>query len=292
VAGAPHSEGRRRPRVVAAIVRHGSYRQPDETPSAHLPHPLTARGRDEAGAGVTELLELAAHHGLCVWPAIDASRLLRAWETASIFAERLPAHVLSPDAAAALARGAEPARLGIPAHTDGAFVATFDALNERSVGAAANLTLPEIEAVIEADPRHNDLPPGWKSNSTHRLPLPGAESLLEAGARVAAHLELRMATLAAAAERDTLKIFVGHGGAFRHAAAVLGLLELSAIRGLSMHHGRPLLFERRDDGRFSRLDGAWKIRGTSDAGSDLAHSEELGSKRDTSARPPSDRSPQ
>lgn len=260
MAGAPHNEGVRRPRVVAAIVRHGTYRQPDATPSAHLPHPLTPQGRAQAETGAQQLVQLARRHELAVWPAIDASRLLRAWETATVIASTLPADLLSSEPAAALARGADPARLGIPAPVDAAFVAAFDALNERSVGSAANLSLEEIEAVIAADPRHNDLPPGWKSNSTHRLPLPGAESLLEAGARVAAHLEQRLATLAATVERDTLKVFVGHGGAFRHAAAVLGLLDLGQVRQLSMHHARPLLLERGPDGRYRLLDGAWKER--------------------------------
>lgn len=246
--------------MVAAIVRHGSYRQPDATPSAHLPHPLTAQGRGEAEAGAEQLVEFAKRHSLAVWPAVDASRLLRAWETASLIASALPSELVSSEPAAAVAAGAEPARLGVPGPIDQAFVAAFDALNERSVGSAANLSLEEIEAVIAADPRHHALAPGWKSNSTHRLPLPGAESLLEAGARVAAHLEQRMATLAAAVERDTLKVFVGHGGAFRHAAALLGLLDLAEVRRLSMHHAQPLLLERGEDGRYTLLDGAWKVR--------------------------------
>lgn len=242
------SEGSQ-PRVVAALVRHGAYRQPPNTPSARLPHPLTDAGRDHARRGAALLAELAATHGLALWPVIDSSRLLRAWETATLLGETLRG-----------TGGAAAARTVTWAADRPPTVEEFDALNERSVGSAANLTLDEVRAVIEADPRYRSLPEGWKSNSTHRLPLPGAESLVESGARVAAHLERRMFELAGTASRDTLKIFVGHGGAFRHAAAALGLLDLTEIPHLSMHHGRPILLERRGDGTWRHIGGPWKIR--------------------------------
>jgi 2,3-bisphosphoglycerate-dependent phosphoglycerate mutase len=139
-------------------------------------------------------------------------------------------------------------------------VEEFAALAERSLGAAANLTLSEIEEAVRADPRYAELPEGWKGLSELRLPFLGAESLLESGERAAGHVEARMREIAGDLERDTLKLFVAHGGSLRHAAVKLGLLRLEAAPGLSMYHCAPIYFERGSDGRWAHVLGEWKQR--------------------------------
>lgn len=223
-------------RVIAALVRHARYEQPDSVPSAHLPHPLTPEGEDQARALAGVLTGLAARHGASMHPVLDSSRMLRAWQTAEL-----------------AARG-----LGSDRRTF--TVEEFDALAERSVGAAANLTLAGIEAVIRRDPRCGPLAPGWKTERNLRLPLQGAESLADAGRRTARHLEERTADLPGPLPR--MKVFVGHGGAFRHAAVTLGVLSEDAASRLSMWHCRPVLLARSAPGRWEHLDGDWKQRVT------------------------------
>lgn len=231
-------------RMLIALVRHGDYEQPTKVPSAHLPHPLTAKGREQARHLASQLLDEARSRGLRLHPVIDASSLLRAHETATIAANVL--RELDPD-------------------TPVTITSTLD-LAERSTGAAANLTVDAIEAAVRADPRVPDLPDGWKAHPRHRLPLPGAESLLQAGARVAAHVEWRVHELTSAGARDTLKVFIGHGGALRHAAVCMGALELIEVPGLSMHHCGYVLLERDaptspgGPRHWRKVGGAWKVR--------------------------------
>jgi 2,3-bisphosphoglycerate-dependent phosphoglycerate mutase len=92
------------------------------------------------------------------------------------------------------------------------------------------------------------------------LPLQGAESLIEAGRRVAAHIERRMADLAHDGGSARVAVFVGHGAAFRYAAFHLGALQLDRVAALSMHHGRPVLLESGADGRWRHVAGEWKLR--------------------------------
>jgi broad specificity phosphatase PhoE len=230
--------------VFAAIVRHGDYHQLPGVPSAHQPFPLNEAGAAQAVAGGQALAALLRQNGWDLDPEIDCSQMQRAWQTA-----RLIAGVLAE-------AGVENAR-----------VSCFDALAERGVGAAANLTVEQIEAVIRQDDRYPDPPPGWKSDSRYRLPLQGAESLLEAGARVAAHLESRLAG-AAGGEGRRLKLFVGHGAAFRHAAFHLGVLNLDEVAALSMFHGEPVVLERLERGRWRHVAGEWKKRRRGDRGMD------------------------
>lgn len=225
------------PRLFAALMRHGPYRQAPDTPGAHQPHPLTPEGEETARQGAVRFIELAAHEGWRVERVVDSSTILRAWRTAAISAD-----VLS-------------ARLG------SAFQVTpFHDLAERSVGSAANLTMEQIRSVVANDPRCGELPENWKLASRFRLPLPGAESLFEAGKRVQLLLERRMEELARTAATDTVKLFVGHGGAFRHAAVHLGVLDLDEAPALSMHHCRPVVLERLAGGRWAVAAGQWKER--------------------------------
>jgi broad specificity phosphatase PhoE len=224
-------------RLIAALIRHGDYAQLPDTPSAHQPFPLNAAGEQQAREAAVLLRDACKRNGWQLEACIDSSRMLRAWQTARIIAFELADLVPS-----------------------GFTVASFDALAERSVGAAANLSMLQIEDIIHRDPRFPDLPEGWKSDSHYRLPLQGAESLVEAGERVAAHLRQRTTGLAAGHEVSRLKLFVGHGAAMRHAAWHLGVLEYGQIAQLSMYHGRPVFLECRSDGSWSHAGGGWKVR--------------------------------
>ena len=223
-------------RLIAALVRHGDYQQLPDTPSAHQPFPLNSEGETHAQEGAQVLHDMIVQNGWTPVPAIDSSRMLRAWQTATIFADRF----------ADLASSAPS-------------VESYDALAERGVGCLANLTSAQIEAVLQQDPRFSDPPADWKADSHYRLPLQGAESLLEAGERVAAHLSQSMQALPPG-EDDRVKIFVGHGAAFRHAAYHLGVLALEQLRQLSMFHCQPVLIEYLPGGQWRHIGGEWKVR--------------------------------
>ena len=144
--------------LLAALIRHGDYHQRAETPSAHQPFPLNENGQAQARAAAPGIRAVLDDLACSLHGTIECSSLLRAWQTARILADEL-----GGDAGREMALHAS------------------DALAERCVGSAANLTTAEIEAVIRQDPRHTELPAGWKSSADFRLPFPGAESLREAG---------------------------------------------------------------------------------------------------------------
>lgn len=228
-------------RLIAALVRHGDYQQLTDVPSAHQPFPLTSLGEQQARQGGVALADLLQQRAWCLHPVIDSSQLLRAWQTADIIAAQ---------------------QASVPP------VQAFDALAERSVGLVGNLTVSRIERLLREDPRYQQAPAGWKADSRYCLPFPGAESLMQAGERVAAHIEQRMASLPASAAEAQVKVFVGHGAAFRHAACQLGALEERRIPALSMYHVSPVYLERLADGRWQHLAGDWKQRQSGDAGCD------------------------
>ena len=68
------------PRLIAAIVRHGAYRQLPDTPSAHQPFPLIAAGEQQAREAAAGLRSLLAERQLSLFPQVDSSHLLRAWQ--------------------------------------------------------------------------------------------------------------------------------------------------------------------------------------------------------------------
>lgn len=230
-------------RIVAALVRHGDYQQPDQVPSAQLPHPLTEHGVEQAQSLGYNLHDQCNGLGLILDPVLDCSTLLRASQTASLAANVL--NRVEPDLHCTIAE--------------------FPDLGERSVGAGANLTVAAIAQAVATDPRHPALPDQWKSHPRFRLPLPGAESLMMAGARVAAHIEGRAHQLRASGGHDVLKVFISHGGALRHAAVCMGALALDEVPGLSMHHCGYVFLEHFPDpeggpGRWQKVGGQWKIR--------------------------------
>ena len=225
------------PRLIAALIRHGDYHQLPDTPSAHQPFPLNAAGEQQARKAGAALRRTLAEHGWSLHPEVDSSQLQRAWQTANIIIGQLDGLFPAPPQ-----------------------VAGFDDLAERGLGSAANLSVSTIAQVIREDPRFDELPADWKSNSRFRLPLQGAESLLEAGQRVAAHIERQMAALSTEIERDTLKLFVGHGAAFRHAAHHMGVLAFEQIAQLSMYHAQPVFLEYLIDHAWRHVGGEWKVR--------------------------------
>ena len=229
-------------RLIAALLRHGEYHQLPDTPSALQPFPLTQLGEEQAERSITLIQGVLQMFKWGVHPVIDSSRLLRGWQTAYVIRKGL--------------------QLGSQVRME---VESFDDLAERSLGSAANLSLQQIESVLRDDPRFSTPPAGWKSDSNFRLPLQGAESLMDAGERVAEHLEQRLTELQGQVKRDTVKLFVGHGAAFRHAAHHLGVLAFEQIGALSMHHCRPVFLERLPDGTWQHLTGEWKIRAKGEA---------------------------
>jgi len=227
---------------VVALIRHGEYAQPTGVPSAHLPYGLTDSGRQQAEDAAHGVLDFAGRFGLRLHPSIDCSRLRRAWETATLLA------------------------CSLTEQTGQQFSCQeFDDLAERSVGAVANLSVETIEAILGEDPRYSLPPRGWKRDPDYRLPFQGCETLAEAGARVAQHLTSTAAALA----EQTLKLLVGHGGAFRHAARDLGILSPTQVGSLSMGYGVPLYFEveRLQNGgdRFVHIAGDWRQRSSGGA---------------------------
>ncbi len=220
-------------RLIAALIRHGDYHQLPGAPSAHQPFALNEQGMAQARDAGAALLEILRREGWTLHPVIDSSQMLRAWQTASRIAEQLGK----------------------------ADIRCYDALAERGVGCAANLTVQQIEQALADDPRYPAPPAGWKADSHYRLPLQGAESLMQAGERVADHLRGSMARLRDdAPPSGTLKVYVGHGAAFRHAAHHLGVLAFGQIAKLSMYHGAPVLLESLPDGSWRQVGGQWKQR--------------------------------
>lgn len=219
-----------------ALIRHGHYEQLANTPSALQPYPLTEQGADEVRAQARRFGEWLAGTDYQLAPDIHCSTLLRAWQTAEIYREEL----------GDLFAGEPSCR-------------SFPALCERSVGAVANLSVDEIERIVALDPRLAPLPQGWKSTSDFRLPFDGAESLLEAGERVAAHLN----TLPLLEPDQRIQLIVGHGASIRHASYHLNVIEFSDIKRFSMFYGHPVVFEKQDH-RWIRLYGHWKDRRSAD----------------------------
>jgi 2,3-bisphosphoglycerate-dependent phosphoglycerate mutase len=215
-----------------SLIRHGDYAQRASAPSAYQPFSLTQKGEQQAAKAVFPLQYFAKSHNLKIHPCLYSSSLLRAWQTVDIIRQNLNDSDLAIEEDINLA--------------------------ERCVGSVANLTVDEIERIIELDPRYEKPPSDWKSDSLYCLPFPGAESLMQAGERVAAHLY----KIADKLEQNQLAIVVGHGASIRHAAYVLGVLQQSDIRKLSMYHCEPVFFEVPDivTNSWSHVGGDWKVR--------------------------------
>jgi len=218
---------------VAIFIRHGDYQQLPDTPSAHQPFALNSDGRQQAAECVPLLRDMLQKHNWQLHPVIHSSNLLRGWQTASLIAEGL----------------AEIKK-----------VQGFDELAERGLGSAANLSVSQIEMILEEDPRFEMPPADWKSNSHYCLPLQGAESLMMAGERIAEHVQQSVDSVKEDNDKTPALLFVGHGAAFRHAAHILGVLEFEEIKKLSMYHATPVALQQQADGSYQHVAGEWKVR--------------------------------
>jgi 2,3-bisphosphoglycerate-dependent phosphoglycerate mutase len=224
-----------RGRRIAAFVRHGDFDRPENTASAHSPRGLSPLGRRQAEAAATPIAALCREHGLTIDGRIEASQLLRAWETANLLATAL-------------------APLTDRTH----HVTEHDELLERSLGSAANLTLDEISELLARDPRLDPLPEGWRRMPEFRLPLPGAESLMQAGARAAARVVESMDSIPDDDPTDVARLFVAHSGCLRHAAVVLGAIDVRQVAGLSMDFLGCVLLEKTASGDWVHLAGSFE----------------------------------
>ena len=224
------SRGRR----VACLVRHGHFDRPDQTASAHRILPLSDSGRAQAARGADRILETCRDNDLQLDTTIEVSQLLRAWETGCVMAEELSK------------------RLDERFHVE-----ERDEIIERGLGSCANLRFDEIEASLALDPRIAELPKGWRRLPEFRLPVQGAESLMEAGARTSARIEQSIASISDADPRDLVRIFVAHSGCLRHAAVHLGVIELAEVSGLSMDFCQSILVEQTEEG-WHQIAGEWK----------------------------------
>jgi 2,3-bisphosphoglycerate-dependent phosphoglycerate mutase len=227
---APRSGGRR----IAGLIRHADFDRPEETASAHQLLPLSPLGREQARAGALPILELCETLGLELDPRIESSQLLRAWQTAQIIAEELGA------------------RTGI----DFEIVERVE-LAERGIGSCTNLRFERIRELLEQDPRLDPLPDGWRRMPDFRLPVLGAESLMDAGRRAAHCIETSLGEIPKDEPRDVLRLFVAHGGCLRHAAVCLGTLELGEVSNRTMDFAQCILVERLE-GEWRQIAGEWK----------------------------------
>lgn len=229
--------------LVIAVLRHADYLQPKDVPSAWLPWPISKQGVEQAKGAAAAIGRFLDKHSLVCMDVIDSSLMLRAWQTATIIAEQLQDQSGRTFS-----------------------VAQFEALAERGVGAAANLTLEQIEQILHQDPRYEAPPSGWKSMSAYKLPFQGAESLNEAGIRVARHIESVWQACTAAGEAG-VKVIVGHGAAIRHAARHMGVLSAEQVGRVSMYHAVPMFFTRDSEG-WRIIDGEWKPRASHEEAGD------------------------
>ncbi|MEZ4289208.1 MAG: histidine phosphatase family protein [Myxococcota bacterium] len=224
-------------RRIAALVRHGHFDRPSDMPSAHLPTPLSARGRDQARAAARTILEQVESLGAELDERLESSQLLRAHETATVLASALR-------------------------ELTGRTFEVEDRMEllERGLGSCANLTFGEIAATLARDPRLGPLPPEWRRIPDFRLPVPGAESLLEAGAHAAARLRASLDEVAGDAGSDRVRLFVAHGGCLRHAAVHLGALEVGTVSRFTMDYAQAIYLERRSDTEWVKVAGDWVSR--------------------------------
>lgn len=198
-----------------------------------MPYGLNERGKKQSRDLGTELLKFADERSLQIHPVFYSSVLLRAYESARICQQQM---------------GID---LQISQHME---------LNERSVGSLSNLEISQIEEVVANDPRYPDLPDGWKSQSNYRLPYPGAESLMQAGIRVAHFVEKTIREIAMQDGAGKVVLFFSHGAAIRHCALHWGILSNEDIPRLSMHHCSPVFFKTLNGEKFIKTAGEWKIR--------------------------------
>lgn len=214
-----------------AFLRHGCYHQRANIPSAWQPYGLDLQGIEQSRMAAETLNRFISDNQLQFNGNLYSSNLLRAWQTATEMNRHLK-HPMS--------------------------IESDSRLNERSMGALANLTVDEIDNILREDPRFEHPGFAWKSDSHFKLPFDGAESLMEAGQRVANFIQEKNRLIT---QPNSLQVFIGHGASFRHAAHLLGILEFDEIAKLSMHYAEPIVFKWDPQSQsFSKVFGDWKYR--------------------------------
>jgi 2,3-bisphosphoglycerate-dependent phosphoglycerate mutase len=222
-------------RRVAGFVRHGHFERPDGVASAHSLLPLSELGRDQARLAADPILAFCEESGLELDARIESSQLLRSWQTAKLIAECLAT------------------RTGKRFH-----VLQRDDLIERGMGSCANMRLDQISEVLASDPRLGPLPEGWRRMPEFRLPVQGAESLMEAGARVATRVAMSLDSVPRSDRRDLLRLFVAHSGCLRHATVQLGALDVRVVPGLSMDFAQCVFVEKMANGDWVHIAGQFR----------------------------------
>lgn len=192
-----------------------------------LPHSITQEGENQALKGAKRLMEFFKLKNI-IPSRIISSSLLRAYQTSLIIKQEIDN------------------QLG----TDLEIIET-DELTERRMGSVTNLTVDQIETVIEKDPRYKQASTDWKSSRDYKLPFIGTESLKEVGLRVFNLINTE------ASKGPT--IFIGHGASFRNASIEFGILQKEDLPKLSIHYAEPLIFEKEQD-KWDLVFGDWKIR--------------------------------
>ena len=112
--------------------------------------------------------------------------------------------------------------------------------------------------MLAQDPRIAPLPKGWRRLPEFRLPVQGAESLMQAGARVAARVSSSVNSIPTEDSRDVMRLFVAHSGCLRHAAVALGALDVRKVPGLSMGFAQTVLIEQLPNGEWIHLAGQFE----------------------------------
>jgi 2,3-bisphosphoglycerate-dependent phosphoglycerate mutase len=228
-----------------ALIRHGAYQQLANTPSAWQPFALTEQGKKEVAEQAQQFVNWLIAFGLTAAPTVYSSPLLRAWQTADIYIEVLKAQL--PKSLQHNYRHKE-----------------INALSERSVGSVANLSIHDIEAILENDPRYASAPLHWKSDTYYRLPFPGSESLFDAGQRVAQFIRNQCQEDWKGQPEHYVNLVVGHGAAIRHAACHLNVIEICDVTQLSMFHAHPVVIQQEPSKdqteKWRHIAGEWKLR--------------------------------
>lgn len=219
------------------FLRHSEYEQPEGVPSALLPHSITAGGEEQARIGAEKLIRFFKNDLSLLPSEIECSVLLRAFQTAQVIASELKRE-FNVD-------------LKIKQAED---------LVERKLGSMANLSVEEIEDVIDGDPRYTNPPENWKAKRHYKLPYLGCENLAEAGKRVSNYIKHYKSQ---ENSEKCFRIIIGHGASFRHAAFELGVLSETQIGELSMFYAEPLFFKYKGNG-WDLVEGKWKVRGEFD----------------------------
>jgi 2,3-bisphosphoglycerate-dependent phosphoglycerate mutase len=215
-----------------ALIRHGAYEQLSQVPSALQPFPLTKEGAEEVRRQACLFAQWLEETGQTLDPVVETSTLLRAFQTGEIYLEELSDFFIETPK-----------------------IQSSFSLCERSVGAVANLTIEEIERILVLDPRFDVPPKDWKSDSYYCLPFDGAESLNQAGERVAKQISAWQKN-----SGKGIKLFIGHGAAFRHGAYHLNAIQFNDIKKLSMFYGHPVVLEFVEDQSPRQIFGEWKQR--------------------------------